>query len=69
MDLFQSRFCCLFGCCSLSGVLTPSVQSVGVRGVKMGGLDGVRMSEAKELIDDVELLREHAVKAAYKAEN
>lgn len=69
MDLFQSRFCCLFGCCSLSGVLTPSVQSVGVRGVKTGGLDGVRISEAKELIDEVELLREHVVKATNETEN
>lgn len=72
IDLFQSLLC-LFGCCSLSGVFTketPSVQSVGVRngvpGVKTCGLDGVRMSDANELIDEVELLREHVVKTENK---
>lgn len=68
MDLFHSLLC-LLGCCSLRGVFTmetPSVQSVGVRsgvpGVNTCGLDGVLMSDAKELIDEVELLREHVVK-------
>lgn len=70
MDLFQSLLC-LLGCCSLSGAFTmetPSVQSVGVRrgvpGVKTGGVVGVVLliSEAKEFIDEVELLREHVVK-------
>lgn len=68
MDLFHSLLC-LLGCCSLSGVFTmetPSVQSVGVRrgvpGIKTWGLEGVRMSDAKELIDEVELLREHVVR-------
>lgn len=69
MDLFQSLVC-LLGCCSFSGVFTietPSVQSVvgvrrGVPGVKTCGLEGVRISEAKELIDEVELLREHVVR-------
>lgn len=51
-------------------VTPPSGQSVGVRngvpGVKTGGVDGVVLiwSDAKELIDEVELLREHVVKTA-----